>query len=242
MVTENASVQLMLAASQAPVEENSIAEERVLTLYVPTLPISESLVFRFAKRTIDVTVATMALIVLSPIMLVLALLIKRNDGGPVFYRQPRIGRFGVPFQFYKFRSMRMDADKIREQLLHMSDAEGAAFKMKNDPRVTPLGRFMRKYSLDELPQLFSVLAGHMAIIGPRPHLSEEVRTYLPEQRARLLVKPGLICLREVNGRSHLSFDEWIALDLQYVRDRSIWLDTAIFFKAIPAVVRGDGAY
>jgi len=242
MVTENSSVHLMLASPQAPAEDTAYIGEQVLTLYVPMRPVTESIAFRFVKRTIDVSIATTAIIVLSPIMLLLALLVKLHDGGPVFYKQNRIGRFGVPFQFYKFRSMRMDADKVRGELLHKSDVQGAAFKMKKDPRVTPLGRVMRKFSMDELPQLFSVLAGHMAIIGPRPHLPEEVRTYTFEQRGRLLVKPGLICLREISGPSHLSFEEWIALDLRYVRDRSILLDTVIFFKAIPAVLKGEGAY
>jgi lipopolysaccharide/colanic/teichoic acid biosynthesis glycosyltransferase len=243
MVTENSSVQMMLAQQQAAEEILSpVAGEHVLTLYVPVRPMTESLAFRTVKRLIDVGIATTALLVLSPIMIALALLIKLQDGGPIFYKQARVGRYGVPFPFYKFRSMRTDADKVRKDLLTQSDAEGAAFKMKNDPRVTKLGRFMRKYSLDELPQLFSVLSGHMAIIGPRPHLPEEVNTYTFEQRARLLVKPGLICLREIKGRSHLSFEEWVALDLEYVNNRSIWYDTVIFLKAIPAVLRGEGAY
>ncbi|HEY0867759.1 MAG TPA: sugar transferase [Fimbriimonas sp.] len=244
MVTENSSVKLLLSQQQASVEpvEGSDEEELVLTLYVPVRPMTESLVFRTIKRIVDVAIALSALVLLALPMLILAFLIKIQDGGPIFYRQTRVGRYGVPFPFYKFRSMRIDADQVRHQLLQKSDASGAAFKMKKDPRVTKLGRFMRKYSVDELPQLFSVLSGHMAIIGPRPHLPEEVNTYKFEQRARLLVKPGLICLREIKGRSHLSFEEWVALDLEYVNTRSLFLDTKIFLLAIPAVLRGEGAY
>ena len=136
----------------------------------------------------------------------------------------------------------MNADQIREQILHMSDAKGAAFKMKNDPRITKIGRLIRKLSIDELPQLGLVLSGHMSIIGPRPHLAQEVETYLPEQRVRLLVKPGMICLREIRGRSDLTFDQWLASDLEYVENRSLWLDAKIFLLAIPAVLTSKGAY
>lgn len=243
MVTENSSVKVVLAPQQKTVEATPTLDvDQVLTLYIPVLPIDEHWSYLACKRIVDIGVATFALIFLSVPMLILALLIKLQDGGPVIYRQARTGRYGVPFSFLKFRSMRVDSDQFRQQLLEQSDAAGVAFKMKNDPRVTPLGRFIRKYSLDELPQLFSVLTGQMTVVGPRPHLPEEVKEYTFEQRARLLVKPGLICLREVNGRSHLSFDEWIRLDLEYVQHRSLAYDAKIILKAVPAVLRGDGAY
>lgn len=214
----------------------------ITTLVIPTMPLHESILYRMVKRSADVAIATTALVVFSPIMLGTSLMIWAEDHGPVVYRQKRIGRFGVPFSFYKFRSMRVDADRIRAELLAQSDAEGAAFKMKRDPRVTRIGRIIRKFSIDELPQLFSVLAGHMSIIGPRPHLQEEVDTYSMDHKVRLLVRPGLICLREISGRSHLSFDEWLDLDMQYVQTRSLMLDIKIFLKAIPAVLTGHGAY
>jgi lipopolysaccharide/colanic/teichoic acid biosynthesis glycosyltransferase len=138
--------------------------------------------------------------------------------------------------------MRVDADKIRKDLLEQSDAQGAAFKMKNDPRITKVGRVLRKFSLDELPQLVTVLSGHMTLIGPRPHLREEVNVYEQHQLLRLMVKPGLLCLREVRGRSDISFEEWIRLDLEYVQKRSIWLDLKILGMAVPAVLFARGAY
>ncbi|AIE86661.1 sugar transferase [Fimbriimonas ginsengisoli] len=210
--------------------------------FVPAEPLSESLAYRGVKRLADVTVALTAVAVFSPIFLIVSILIFLEDKGPILYRQPRIGRFGVPFWFYKFRSMRLDADRLREELLKSSDTEGAAFKMKNDPRVTRIGRTIRKFSIDEMPQLFSVLAGHMSIVGPRPHLKSEVATYAPEEHERLFVKPGLLCLREIRGRSHLSFEQWILFDLEYVQNRSLWLDAKIFLLAIPAVIKGEGAY
>ncbi|CAN5413209.1 sugar transferase [soil metagenome] len=213
-----------------------------ITLCIPKIPIKESIGFRVVKRSADVAIATTALAVFSPLLLGTALAIWAEDKGPILYRQKRIGRFGVPFSFYKFRSMRIDADRIRAELLHQSDCEGAAFKMKNDPRITKIGRFIRKFSIDEMPQLFSVLAGHMSIVGPRPHLQEEVDTYSPTQRVRLLVRPGLLCLREIRGRSHLSFEEWVNFDIEYVREQSLALDAKIFFLAIPAVISARGAY
>lgn len=216
--------------------------ETIQAFYVPVQPMTETIVFRFFKRTFDVIVASLALAVFLPVMAVVAICIWAEDRGPLLYRQPRVGRFGVPFWFYKIRSMRIDADQIREQLLAQSDAEGAAFKMKADPRITRVGRVIRKFSIDELPQLFSVLAGHMSIIGPRPHLQEEVKSYRCDQRARLLVKPGLLCLREIKGRSLLSFEEWVRLDLEYVNQRSLLLDLKIFVLAIPAVLTGKGAF
>jgi len=214
----------------------------ILTLYVPEVPLSETLVYRMAKRTFDVVVATTAIILLLPLMTIVAAFIYFEDRGPVIYRHARIGRYGVPFMFYKLRSMYLNADAHRQHLMSQSDAEGVAFKMKNDPRVTKIGRIIRKFSIDEAPQLFSVLAGHMSIIGPRPHLRSEIDHYRKDQLPRLLVKPGLLCLREIKGRSDLSFEEWVRLDLEYVRDRSLWLDLKIFLLAIPAVLRGHGAY
>ncbi len=210
--------------------------------YVPSEPLHDPIGYRLAKRVADVVIAVVAIVLFSPLLVLTAVLIWFEDRGAILYCQPRVGRFGVPFWFYKFRSMRVDADACRAELLALSDADGAAFKMKQDPRITRIGRVIRKFSIDEMPQLFSVLGGHMSIIGPRPHLRSEVETYSPSDHLRLVVRPGLLCLREVSGRSKLSFDDWLRLDLEYIDRRSIWLDASILLRAIPAVVRADGAY
>ncbi|RYD75054.1 MAG: sugar transferase, partial [Verrucomicrobiaceae bacterium] len=146
-------------------------------LFVPAVPTDDHLAFSLTKRIIDVLIASLALFTLFPVFVIVSFLIWLEDRGPILYRQARIGRFGVPFWFYKFRSMRVDAERMQAQLLSQSDVEGVAFKMKRDPRITRIGRFIRKYSIDEMPQLLSVLFGHMSIVGPRPHLPIEVATY-----------------------------------------------------------------
>lgn len=213
-----------------------------LSLVIPKDDHQDSFFYATGKRVFDIIIASFAILVFSPLMAVLALLIVLEDKGPVLYRQTRVGRYGVSIPFLKFRSMWVDADRMRDALFAQSDAQGAAFKMKNDPRVTKVGRIIRKLSLDELPQLFSVLKGDMSVIGPRPHLLSEVMTYQDNQFRRLWVKPGLLCFREVKGRSDLSFDEWLALDLEYIENRSLWLDIKILFMAVPAILRGTGAY
>ncbi len=203
---------------------------------------SPIMIYQGAKRVMDILVSSIALILFAPIILITCLLVKLYDGGPAFFNQARVGRNGRLIKFYKIRSMRADAESVKHKLLHLSDAEGSAFKMKQDPRITPIGRFIRKYSIDEMPQLYLVLIGEMSIVGPRPHLPGEVASYSPSQRDRLMVKPGLLCLREISGRSHLTFQEWVDLDLQYVRSRSLWLDIKIFMRAIWTVTTGKGAY
>lgn len=196
------------------------------------------------KRFFDLLVVVSLLILLLPLLLVVAALIAAGDRGPVFYTQTRIGRNGRPFRFFKFRSMVMEADSdaVRARLAARNEASGPIFKMRRDPRVTPVGRVLRRYSLDELPQLYNVLKGDMSLVGPRPHRPCEVAQYLPEHQARLSVQPGLICLREVSGRSDLSFDRWLELDLEYIRHQSMITDLKILCRAVPAVLRGEGAY
>jgi lipopolysaccharide/colanic/teichoic acid biosynthesis glycosyltransferase len=202
----------------------------------------DPVIYLFLKRLVDITVVSMALLFAIPFMLVAAILIYLEEPGPVVYRQQRVGKAGKRFTFYKLRSMHLNADQVLERLRHQSDADGIAFKMKRDPRVTAVGRILRKFSIDELPQLFSVLAGHMSLIGPRPHLPSEVACYRPDQRLRLTVKPGLLCYREIRGRSDLTFEEWVRLDLQYIRERGVWTDIKIFLLAFPAVLGAKGAY
>jgi len=156
-------------------------------------------------------------------------------------RQPRCGLHGRPFTFLKFRSMTLGADALKASLAPFNEMDGPAFKMTNDPRVTRVGRFLRRTSLDELPQLWNILRGDMSFVGPRPAVIEEVRQYAPWQRRRLSMKPGLTCLWQVSGRNELTFDEWMRLDLEYIDNWSLWLDVKIALKTIPAVVRGRGA-
>jgi len=211
-------------------------------LNVPLEPIREDPVYATIKRLADIVVASLAILVLSPVMFITAVLIWLNDRGPIIYFQTRVGRCGEGFRFYKFRSMHLHADKVRAALEKQNEAQGAHFKIKGDPRITGVGKWIRKFSIDELPQLFSVLTGKMSIVGPRPHLPGEVEAYVPQQELRLLVKPGLLCLREIRGRSELSFDEWVQSDIEYVRRRSLWLDFTIFVRAFPAVLSARGAY
>ncbi|HZP02956.1 MAG TPA: sugar transferase [Terriglobia bacterium] len=193
------------------------------------------------KRVLDFVMAFILILLLSPLFLVLALLIKMTSRGPVFFRQVRCGLGGRKFTLVKFRSMHADADKRRRDLEPLNELDGPVFKIKNDPRCTPLGRFMRKFSLDELPQLFNILKGDMSFVGPRPPLPEEVEKYERWQRRRLRMLPGLTCLWALEGRSKLSFKRWMELDLEYIDRWSILLDWKILLKTIPVVLLGRGA-
>jgi exopolysaccharide biosynthesis polyprenyl glycosylphosphotransferase len=193
------------------------------------------------KRVVDVVVSCILLVVLAPFFLILALLVKRSSPGPVFYRWRVVGYDGVPFVSYKFRSMYVDADMRKAALLVQNEMSGPVFKMTNDPRVTPLGRVLRKYSLDELPQFWSVLTGKMSLVGPRPPLETEYAKFTGRQRLKLQVKPGITCLWQVNGRNEINnFDDWVNLDLHYIQSWSLALDFKILLKTVPVVVLGKG--
>lgn len=197
---------------------------------------------RFLKRALDIVVSAAGLILLSPLMLLIASLVRLTGPGPVFYRWRVVGEGGRPFVGYKFRSMRQDADALKSTLLARNEMTGPVFKMKVDPRVTALGRYLRRLSLDELPQLWSVLKGDMSLVGPRPPLQSEYEHFAPWQKAKLLVRPGITCLWQVTGRSHIrEFDDWVRKDLDYARRRSFLLDLKILALTIPAVLGGRGA-
>jgi len=197
----------------------------------------------FIKRTIDIAATLVALLLLSPLILVVSLLIKLTDGGNVFYFQTRVGKQGREFQFPKFRSMVADADKLKDQLLSQNESDGKVlFKMKHDPRVTKIGRFIRRFSIDELPQLWCVLKGDMSLVGPRPPLPREVALYTQEDRRRLEVTPGLTGIWQVSGRSDIGFEDQVKLDVLYIESHSVWLDIKLLFKTVPAVLTGRGAY
>ena len=198
---------------------------------------------RFGKTAFDLVFACAALLAVLPLFLVVAVLIKVTSRGPVFYRSERMGLDGTPFQMIKFRSMVQDADARIEDLLALNDSDGGVlFKMREDPRVTAVGRVLRRLSIDELPQLFNVLRREMSIVGPRPPLRREVETYDGDVRRRLLVKPGLTGLWQVSGRSDLSWEEAVRLDLSYVENWSMTGDMLIVLKTIKAVASSDGAY
>jgi exopolysaccharide biosynthesis polyprenyl glycosylphosphotransferase len=194
------------------------------------------------KRAMDFFLAAAALVLLSPLFLILAVLVRLTSPGPVFYRQTRCGLGGRRFSLLKFRSMVNDAEDSQPNLEGLNEVDGPVFKMRDDPRCTRVGRWMRVFSLDELPQLWNVLCGDMSLVGPRPPLPREVQQYEPWQRKRLRMRPGLTCLWALEGRSQLRFDRWVKLDLLYIDRWSIWLDCKILFKTIPAVLSGKGAH
>jgi exopolysaccharide biosynthesis polyprenyl glycosylphosphotransferase len=197
------------------------------------------------KRALDFSLSLLLLIAVAPVLLLTAIMIKLTSPGPVLFMQKRIGLNKRVFHIYKFRTMVVDAEKKLRDIEHLNEVTGPVFKIKNDPRLTPIGKFLRKTSIDELPQLFNVLIGNMSLVGPRPlQLRDyELLTEAREdwQRCRFSVRPGITCLWQVNGRSSLSFNRWMELDLQYVRNWSLWLDLQILARTIPAVLRGSGA-
>jgi lipopolysaccharide/colanic/teichoic acid biosynthesis glycosyltransferase len=208
---------------------------------LPPIPI-KVIHYRKRKRGLDFLGSLGLIVLTAPLWIVIAALVKLTSQGPVLYSSTRVGRGGRPFQFLKFRSMYVDADRRLAELRDANEKDGPIFKMKHDPRVTPLGRFLRKYSLDELPQLYNVLRGDMSLVGPRPPLPHEVEQYDEYCRERLSVRPGLTCYWQIIGRSNLSFGEWMELDHRYLREMGLWTDLKILLKTPVAVLKGDGAY
>lgn len=194
------------------------------------------------KRAVDVLASLAALMALSPLFLLIALLVKIEDGGPVFFAQTRVGQFGREFKMYKIRSMCLNAEEKLKELLAMNQhKEGVTFKLKNDPRITRVGRWLRKFSLDELPQLYNVLIGDMSLVGPRPPVPREVAKYSLADRRRLAVKPGITCIWQVSGRSEIDFSGQVQLDVNYIEEQSLWLDLKLLTLTLPAVISGKGA-
>jgi exopolysaccharide biosynthesis polyprenyl glycosylphosphotransferase len=204
--------------------------------FAPVAPVS------WLKRAFDLVMGLVALVALSPAMIAIAILIRLDSPGPIFYGQERVGKDGVRFKMMKFRSMRQDADALLEQLRAQNEASGPLFKMRQDPRVTKIGRILRRTSLDELPQLFNVLLGQMSLVGPRPPVPSEVAQYEDWQLGRLRAIPGMTGLWQVSGRSDVPFHDMVRLDLHYIRNWSLWLDLEIILRTIPAVVGKSGAY
>ncbi|WP_344202247.1 sugar transferase [Aeromicrobium alkaliterrae] len=195
------------------------------------------------KRGVDLVLAVILLLLLAPLMLVLALVVRLSDGGPVLFRQVRIGQHGAPITVLKFRTMMVGAEDALVAVRHLDETgDGPLFKVRDDPRVTRAGRFLRRTSLDELPQLVNVVAGSMSMVGPRPALVREVMTYTELERQRLAVRPGITGLWQVSGRSSLGWDDGVGLDLHYVEHRSLRLDLWILLRTVPAVLLARGAY
>ena len=198
-------------------------------------------VYEFFKRAFDIVSSSAALVLLSWVFLFTAIAIKLEDGGPVFFSQIRVGKNGKFFRMHKFRSMCVGAERMKKNLLEQNEMNGPAFKIENDPRITKVGRFIRKTSIDELPQLINILEGSMSVVGPRPPLGHEVMQYDDFAMRRLAVKPGLTCYWQCCGRSNIDFDEWMKLDNKYIDERGAWVDIKMIFATIPAVLKGEGS-
>lgn len=239
---EELGIELVLSLKIFPHVGTPIYFERIenipLLHFSMTPKVSFSL---FLKRVIDIIGSLLGLIIFSPLMIIVALLIKLTSEGPIFFVQERMGLRGRRFKLYKFRTMVKDAEKKLEEIKHLNEADGPVFKIEKDPRLTPIGSFLRKSSIDELPQLINVLKGEMSLVGPRPPIPSEVEKYERWQKRRLSMKPGLTCLWQISGRSELDFDTWMKLDLEYIDNWSLTLDFIILLKTIPAVLSGRGA-
>lgn len=204
---------------------------------------NDSKLYLFTKRIIDIVCSIIGLTLFLPLFILVAILIKIEDkNGPVIFKQVRIGKGGTKFVMYKFRSMISNAEELKATLMDKNEATGPVFKIKNDPRITKVGKFIRKTSIDELPQLINVLKGEMSLVGPRPPLPDEVEHYTKYEMQRLSVVPGLTCYWQVNGRSNLSFDEWIKLDLKYINERNLLIDIKLILKTIKVIFSSKGAY
>lgn len=194
------------------------------------------------KRVIDLLGATLALVLLAPIFLISAAAVGLTSKGPILFSQRRTGEHGRTFSLHKFRSMQCDAEEERETLNHLNESDGPVFKIRDDPRLTSVGWFIRRTSIDELPQLWNVLRGDMSLVGPRPPIPDEVEEYSEWESQRLTVKPGITGLWQVSGRAELDFETWVRMDIEYIEEWSLWLDIKLLAKTIPAVLSGRGAY
>lgn len=213
--------------------------ENVKSFVVENIEIKDSTTYLISKRIIDIIGSLVGIILLLPIFILIAIAIKHEDPkGPVFFSQERNGRYPKVFKMYKFRSMVHNAEELLNKLKHKNEMSGPVFKIKDDPRITRVGRFIRRTSIDELPQLFNVLIGDMSLVGPRPPIPREVEQYDEYQMQRLAVKPGLTCYWQVSGRNNIDFDNWVELDLKYIRERSLLLDIKLILMTLPCLL-GD---
>lgn len=219
-------------------EQEAKIEREEISLNSEVLVTNVGYGYTFLKRTIDIVCSLAGLVILSPVILIVSILIKLESDGPIIFFQDRMGYKGKEFKMYKFRSMVVNAEELKKKLAEQNEMSGPMFKMKNDPRVTKVGKFIRKTSIDELPQLINILKGEMSLVGPRPSLPKEVKEFEPWMMERLEVKPGLTCYWQVSGRNDIDFEDWMKLDIKYVRERSFWLDIKLIFKTF-FVLFGD---
>lgn len=222
-------------------KDYTAAWDKIEVRYIKPDNIKDKPIYDFFKRAFDIVCSSIALVLLSWLFLITVIAIKIEDGGPAIYTQTRVGKDGRFFKMHKFRSMYIGADQKKLEFMDENEADGPVFKMKNDPRITKVGAIIRKYSIDELPQLWDILSSHMSIVGPRPPLGHEVMQYDEYAMRRLSVKPGLTCYWQCSGRSNIKFDEWMQLDNKYIDERGFFKDIEIILKTIPAVLKSDGA-
>ena len=202
----------------------------------------EGSIYLFFKRAMDIIGSLCGIILLSPLLIIVALAIKIEDPkGSIFFSQQRCGKDNKLFPMYKFRSMVSNAEELLEELMEHNEMDGPVFKIKDDPRITRVGKFIRKTSIDELPQLFNIFMGHMSIVGPRPAIPHEVAEYSDYHKQRLLVKPGLTCIWQVSGRNSIGFEEWMDMDLEYIEKRNLWMDIKLIFKTVGVLFGDDNA-
>lgn len=204
--------------------------------------IKSRFIYHGIKRIFDIVAAACGIIILSPLMIIIAVLIKAEDHGPIFYKQVRVGKNGKTFKMYKFRSMFVNADQMLAELKEQNDVEGPMFKMKDDPRITRIGHFIRKHSLDELPQFFNVIKGEMSLVGPRPPLPAEVAEYSEYDKQRLYVTPGCTGLWQATARNNIGFDKMIQLDIEYIKVSNLWIDFIIILKTVIVMFVPNDAY
>ena len=217
-------------------------DEDAIAIDFSDVLVKESILYSITKRLIDIVGSLCGIILLSPLFLIVAVLIKLEDPkGKVFFAQERNGRYPKTFKMYKFRSMVHNAEELLKDLMDRNEQTGPVFKINDDPRITKVGKFIRKTSIDELPQLFNVLKGDMSLVGPRPPIPHEVEQYNSYQMQRLAVKPGLTCIWQVSGRNNIGFDEWVEMDIEYIKTRNLWLDIKLIFKTVGVLFGDDNA-